>query len=103
MRETDVVARWGGEEFLIVLYNATIESIKCFSERLHSAISTILLPYDKPIAVSIGGAVLDQNGLAHSDVIASQLLKADEALYSAKENQKGHTRIIDESGEFLVL
>ena len=103
VRETDVVARWGGEEFLIVLYQATFESIKCFSERLHSAISTILLPDGRPITVSIGGSVLDKNGLAQSDVIASQLLKADKALYSAKQNQKGHTRIMDESGEFIVV
>lgn len=103
VRETDVVARWGGEEFLIVLYNGTFESIKCFSERLHSAISTILLPDGRPITVSIGASVLDKDGLAQSDVIASQLLKADKALYSAKENQKGHTRIIDESGGFSVV
>lgn len=102
VRETDIVARWGGEEFLIVLYNATFESIKRFSERLHSAISTIILPDERPITVSIGGSVLDKDGLANSDVIASQLLNADKALYSAKENKKGHTRVIDKSGGFIV-
>ena len=103
VRETDVVARWGGEEFLIVLYNANIESIKSFSDRLHNAIETIVLPNGNPLTVSIGGAVLEQDELKESDVIAAQLLKADKALYSAKDNQRAHTRIFDKEKGFIKL
>lgn len=103
VRETDVVARWGGEEFLIVLYNANIESTKSFSDRLHNAIETIVLPNGNPLTVSIGGAVLEQDELKESDVIAAQLLKADKALYSAKDNQRAHTRIFDKEKGFIRL
>lgn len=103
VRETDVVARWGGEEFLIVLHNANIESIKSFSDRLHNAIETIVLPNGNPLTVSIGGAVLEQDELKESDVIAAQLLKADKALYSAKDNQRAHTRIFDKEKGFIRL
>lgn len=103
VRETDVVARWGGEEFLIVLLNANIESIKSFSDKLHNAIETIVLPNGNPLTVSIGGAVLEQDELKESDVIAAQLLKADKALYSAKDNQRAHTRIFDKEKGFIRL
>ena len=103
VRETDVVARWGGEEFLIVLYNTNIEAIKFFSDRLHNAIKTIVLPDGKPLTVSIGGAVLEEDEVTQSDVIASQLLKADKALYSAKENHRAHTRVFEKKNGFVKL
>ncbi len=103
VRETDVVARWGGEEFLIVLYNTNIGSIKSFSDRLHNAIAAIVLPNGNPLTVSIGVAVLEQDELTESDVIAAQLLKADKALYSAKDNQRAHTRVYDKEKGIIRL
>ncbi|WP_157316026.1 GGDEF domain-containing protein [Alteromonas mediterranea] len=95
VRETDVVARWGGEEFLMVLFNTDIKDIKLFSERLHNAISEIRLPSGKPLTASIGGTVLEKDDLDQPNLIAQQLLKADKALYEAKANQRAHTRIYD--------
>lgn len=95
VRETDVVARWGGEEFLMVLFNTDIKDIKPFSERLHNAISEISLPSGKPLTASIGGTVLEKGDLAQPNLIAQQLLKADKALYEAKANKRAHTRIYD--------
>ncbi|AGV54031.1 MULTISPECIES: GGDEF domain-containing protein [Alteromonas] len=95
VRETDVVARWGGEEFLMVLFNTDIKDIKPFSERLHNAISEISLPSGKPLTASIGGTVLEKGDLEQPNLIAQQLLKADKALYEVKANQRAHTRIYD--------
>ncbi|WP_181406807.1 GGDEF domain-containing protein [Alteromonas mediterranea] len=95
VRETDVVARWGGEEFLMVLFNTDIKDIKPFSERLHIAISEISLPSGKPLTASIGGTVLEKGDLEQPNLIAQQLLKADKALYEVKANQRAHTRIYD--------
>ncbi|WP_181406666.1 GGDEF domain-containing protein [Alteromonas mediterranea] len=95
VRETDVVARWGGEEFLMVLFNTDIKDIKLFSERLHNAISEIRLPSGKPLTASIGGTVLEKDDLDQPNLIAQQLLKADKALYEAKANKRAHTRIYD--------
>ena len=95
VRETDVVARWGGEEFLIVLFNTDIKNIKPFSEGLHNAIRKINLPSGKPLTVSIGGTVLEKDDLGQTNLMAQLLLKADKALYEAKANQRAHTRIYD--------
>lgn len=95
VRETDVVARWGGEEFLMVLFNTDIKDIKLFSERLHNAIIEIRLPSGKPLTASIGGTVLEKDDLDQPNLIAQQLLKADKALYEAKANKRAHTRIYD--------
>lgn len=95
VRETDVVARWGGEEFLIVLFNTDIKDIKPFSERLHNGISKISLPSGQALTASIGAAVLEKDDLERTNLIAHQLLKADKALYEAKANQRAHTRIYD--------
>jgi diguanylate cyclase (GGDEF)-like protein len=82
IREQDVVGRWGGEEFLIILPDTTIENAKIFAERLRTEISATEFK-DSSISVKITLSL----GIASSNISESMdviLKKADDALYMAK-------------------
>ncbi|MDS1139137.1 sensor domain-containing diguanylate cyclase [Pusillimonas sp. SM2304] len=88
VRETDIIARLGGEEFVVVLPNATPESALLFAERLRFSIEhTDFSPCGK-ITVSLGIAQYPTD--AHS--VGAALKLADAALYKAKKDGRNCTR-----------
>ena len=86
-REIDVVARWGGEEFIVLLPRAGVGETEVVAERVRSMIEAEPVVYGEhviPLTVSIGYAVYDEDG-ATSDVLFKA---ADAALLRAKRNGK---------------
>lgn len=83
LRAQDLVARWGGEEFLVILPGTGIDSAMASAERLREALRS----YDwkavvgKPIQVTISVGVSE---LCESDDMASVIRRADQALYRGK-------------------
>jgi diguanylate cyclase (GGDEF)-like protein len=96
VRATDVVARYGGEEIVILTIQTPISNTFDLAERLCKAVETsIMVPVDKNeqredirITVSIGVAGLDPQGFDSQAMIK----KADMALYQAKS--EGRNRAI---------
>ncbi|MGC8855538.1 MAG: GGDEF domain-containing protein [Anaerolineae bacterium] len=85
VREPDLVGRIGGEEFLIVLPNTTLQAAAEQSDRLCKQIRQIVIPVNNlslRITVSIGVTEF----LAGQESWQSLLSRADEALYRAKNN-----------------
>lgn len=84
-RKGDISARWGGEEFVILLPETGIERARAFAERLRKAIESIELnnlPMSVPFTVSLGVAQISENVNS-----IEQLIKlADTRMYQAKEN-----------------
>jgi len=80
-RKHDIVARTGGEEFLLVLPNENSDSAFVIAERLRNQVATTLMAKVGYINVSIGIATWPQ----HSDDIDQVYKCADKALYHAKE------------------
>lgn len=95
-RTSDIVARWGGEEFLVVLYNSSLENTRIFSERLHREVNNIKLNSDSHLSISVGGTALKSDNLTCSDVIEKHVKEADIALYEAKNNGRSRTEIFDD-------
>ena len=86
LRSNDLVCRWGGEEFLIVLPATPPAGGMLVAERLRHAVACITrLP--QPVTVSIGLAACAQDD-THFDLVA----RADEALYLAKRD--GRNRVV---------
>nr|WP_252728565.1 GGDEF domain-containing protein [Alteromonas sp. C1M14] len=86
VRTTDIVARWGGEEFAILLPNTEKAFALTLAERLRSEVNAHLISGLK-VSISIG--------LVSSSVINSSdkfLQQADSALYQAKAD--GRNRVI---------
>ncbi len=92
IRPTDVACRVGGEEFLVIMPN-TPGDLACVSaERIRQAIAVSPFRHvrsGEEIEVTVSAGVATYNGV--DDVLADVLHRADEALYSAKQN--GRNRI----------
>ena len=85
-RKTDVVGRYGGEEFMIILKNTTKSSAKSISENIRKSIEKYF--WNKDIRVTISGGVYEYNGEELEDFINI----ADMNLYKAKK--LGRNRIV---------
>ena len=84
-RSSDVVCRFGGEEFVILLPNTPIEGAVHTAENIRKNIENIILEINNKqisFTVSIGVSSIKQD----ETNIEKALKRADEALYSAKEN-----------------
>lgn len=79
-RPGDVVGRWGGEEFLVLLPGAGKDAAGLVAERIRKAIATIT-HHGLPVTVSIGYAATTDQG-EHGDGLVDL---ADAALYRAKQ------------------
>lgn len=97
-RTVDVVGRYGGEEFLIVLPNTTIENAFVFAERLRAVVehygrSKITQYPDNPPTISIGVSwvVPDNDSAEHA------IERVDRALYGSKKG--GRNRVCLEPAE----
>lgn len=83
LRDTDQVARWGGEEFCILLPQEDGERALQLANRLRDAIANLELSWHErmiQLTVSIGVAGM----LSPQDNIDTLLARADQALYAAK-------------------
>lgn len=91
LRGSDLGARWGGDEFAIVMPNATSGSARRLGERLMTHLSEHQDEADGTVTISIGIAVFDS--AAVSDESVEQLSRAaDEALYAAKASGRNQIR-----------
>jgi len=85
VRNIDIAARVGGEEFAVILPGSDLAAARTSAERLRDIVAkSPFVQNGKTISVtvSIGAATM-----APSDSVADQaLIRADEALYRAKEN-----------------
>lgn len=87
IRQTDTVARWGGEEFAIVLPETDRQNALRIADKIRIALGNAQLPPVASIHASFG--VVELSAL---DTLESLLKRADEAMYRAKE--EGRNRVI---------
>ena len=91
LRDSDLLARMGGEEFLVYLPDASASAASAIAQRLCGAVQQIRLSElgeDIPITVSIGLACVTSAGGTWADWLAA----ADRALYDAK--RAGRNRVV---------
>lgn len=79
VRTVDVVYRYGGEEFSVLLPDATAEEAQIVAERVRSTVAAAPAPAGGGVTVSVGLAASDRTGSGF-DLLAA----ADAALYDAK-------------------
>lgn len=82
-RADDLLFRFGGEEFIVILRNCDTTTCRLVLERFRNKIEKHSFPLVEHITVSIGFTLIDHN--YNYDVL---IHRADKALYYAKENGK---------------
>ncbi len=97
LRKCDVVARFGGEEFVILVQQPTEKGIAKVAERLRAKIESLELSYEgeKVPVTSSFGAVIAIPKLDETDLGETLIAQADEAMYESKQN--GRNRVYTRS------
>ncbi len=84
-RETDIIARYGGEEIAIILSETELKDGTIVAEKLREAVEKNKFSFQKQtvhVTISLGVTILDNT----EDTIMTLIHRADEALYTAKQN-----------------
>ncbi len=79
VRNIDIVSRWGGEEFIILLPTATLQQARTIAEKIRIDIEQQQFAIGLKITISIG-----VHQVATGDKLEESISKADRALYKAK-------------------
>ncbi len=93
-RKDDIVARFGGEEFVILLRDCDIAQAKTLAEHLREGIEKLALKMndkDFKLTISIGAATLSEVNRKSMSQAQALIQLADEKLYQAK--QSGRNRV----------
>lgn len=89
LRDSDLLARWGGEEFILLLPLVDSKSVVSVAERFRMSVSQHKFRVDEDtnvsVTISIGVSFLEDEGFG------AAFVKADEALYRAKH--EGRNRV----------
>ncbi len=94
IRESDVVARFGGEEFVILLNNTNLENSVIIAEKIRKKIEEIEIIDGENIlkfTASFGVAKYDDE--LDAEKIEHTITRADDALYLAKENGRNQVMV----------
>jgi diguanylate cyclase (GGDEF)-like protein len=92
-REIDLVARIGGEEFLVLCDNSDVESTRMIGERMRTAIENAVIDYDegKQLKMTVSAGVYAS--VPTSEDMGVALNCVDSALYQAKESGRNRVSI----------
>ncbi|NLA66699.1 MAG: GGDEF domain-containing protein [Gammaproteobacteria bacterium] len=94
VRDDDVAARIGGEEFAVLLGESDAGAAAAFAERLRAAVAASALRpagSGEPVTVSIGVATLSAARATRGLLMAA----ADAALYRAKDDGRNRVRVLE--------
>jgi diguanylate cyclase (GGDEF)-like protein len=81
LRAYDILVRWGGEEFLLILPGVALDQARRLAERIRAAVERLDTQGLGPVTISAGTAALDANY-----DFETMLMAADRRLYEAKSN-----------------
>lgn len=99
LREEDVLSRFGGEEFFVLLIEASLATSVQVAERIRHSVEQLRVEYEEKtlkVTVSIGVNHVNRKRIADEDALIQQ---ADKALYASKE--QGRNRVTVFSPGFL--
>lgn len=88
-RQTDLVGRWGGEEFLLILPETNIENAMTLAERLRGTVAAHAFPGGQACVTISAGLSSYRDG----DTQDTMIERADKALYRAKAEGRNRVEV----------
>ncbi|HIE59298.1 MAG TPA: GGDEF domain-containing protein [Hydrogenothermaceae bacterium] len=88
IRKADFVARWGGEEFVILAPETDLDGALNLAEKLRQTVEKHQFPTVKNVTISLGVAQYIDGETPEEFII-----RADMALYKAKENGRNRVEV----------
>lgn len=90
LRETDILGRYGGEEFVVFAWAERVEGAEALAERIRAAVERMRVTIDgRDVAVTVSCGVC--HAATRGFPLESAIRQADAALYKAKDN--GRNRV----------
>jgi len=90
LRITDILGRYGGEEFAILLPETHLEVSKTVAERLRKSVAETLIPTERgDLSVTVSIGIAEKNEL--TPTLETLIARADQAMYVAKH--KGRNQV----------
>ena len=97
IRGADMLARWGGEEFVLLLADSHLPLARAGVERLRQCIeAACLLDSDPTLRITVSAGLTDH---VAGEAIGDALARADGALYAAKAAGRNRTVVADGGGD----
>ncbi len=89
LRDSDVVARWGGEEFLLMLTDCRVDQARQGVDRVHEAVAACAVSSTHPeLRISFSCGLTEQR---YEETLDATIERADQALYRAKRRGRNRT------------
>ena len=91
IRKNEVVCRWGGEEFIIMLIDRTYDEAMLIAEKIRKEIESTIIPWENSIKLkaTMSFGVTEYN---HEENLNESISRADMALYIAKNNGRNQVK-----------
>jgi diguanylate cyclase (GGDEF)-like protein/PAS domain S-box-containing protein len=101
MRDSDVLARLGGDELGVLLHNCPVEQAHYLADNLRQSVKDFRFVWGRnafEVGASIGLVTIDQDSKSLSDLLSA----ADQACYVAKEQGRNRVHFYQESDVMLA-
>ncbi len=94
LRSADMIGRYGGEEFIILLPMTTAQRAYSLAERIRVNVAALRIPTpkgDASITISVG--IVEMRHASPAESVEDVFRRADEAMYAAKQAGRNRTEI----------
>ncbi len=97
VRDVDVPARYGGDEFIVLLPQTSAQQAFFIAERIRESVASTRIAADNsPFITTLSIGVAEINYAPPDESVEDAVRRADKALYVAKQNGRNHTVIFTE-------
>ncbi len=97
VRDVDILARYGGDEFVTILPETPLATAKSVADRLHHAVGSHVFLKNAGINVHLSASIGIAGFPNHAKTKEELIRKADEAMYRAKTSGRNRLCIADQS------
>ncbi|MBT6539710.1 MAG: GGDEF domain-containing protein [Francisellaceae bacterium] len=98
-RESDIIYRYGGDEFVILLKETSLSGALQLAERIRESINCVLEQYNKKLKDSIVSVSVGLSEIGADDDVVSLFDRVDNALYRAKRD--GGNQVVESKNSII--